>query len=331
MKKAYLILLLITISCNRRMKNNFPVDVKLESRIKEKKINVTHLKPMGKQLNEAVLFIHGASFPSELASGFKMNGLSWMDNLANTGYDVFSLDFLGYGKSDRYDYMLDEIKKNKQIKSGGEEVVQDIDIAVNYILKELNITKVHLIGHSWGATVSGHYATLFPEKVNKLILFAPFIQRNGSTDWHRTEELYKDLPPSERVEQFISQIPKGQDLTFAPEVLGEWKNIWLESDSTSKTRSPFSIRYPRAWEIDLYNCWNGNCFFNASKIKNSTLLIRGEWDAAFSFEDAERLFAELENTPSKRYVVIDKSTHVLHLEKNRFALYNEVILFLKSK
>ncbi len=330
MKKAYLVLLLITISCSNQMKNNLPIDVKLESRIKGKQINVAHLKPMNKKLNEAVLFIHGASFPSELASGFRMNGVSWMDNLASTGYDVYSLDFLGYGKSDRYDYMSDKIEKNKQ-KGVGKEVVQDIDIAINYILNELNIAKVHLIGHSWGATVSGHYATLFPEKINKLILFAPFIQRNGSTDWHKTDELYKDLTPAERVEQFIRQIPKEQDLTLAKEVLVEWKNKWLESDPTSKTRSPFSIRYPRAWEIDLYNCWNGNCFFDVSKIENSTLLIRGEWDTAFSFEDAEKLFMQLENATSKRYVVIDKSTHVLHLEKNRFALYDEVKLFLKSK
>ena len=67
MKKVYLFLLLITISCSKQMKNNLPIDVKLESRIKEKNINITHLKPTDKKLNEAILFIHGASFPSELA------------------------------------------------------------------------------------------------------------------------------------------------------------------------------------------------------------------------------------------------------------------------
>lgn len=65
-------------------------------------------------MNEAVLFIHGASFPSELASGFKIGGASWMDHLTNAGYDVFALDFLGYGKSDRYDYMSNEVGKNEQ-------------------------------------------------------------------------------------------------------------------------------------------------------------------------------------------------------------------------
>ncbi len=54
------------------------------------------------------------------------------------------------------------------------------------------------------------------------------------------------------------------------------------------------------------------------------MLIRGEWDTIFSFEDAESFFLQLKNAVSKRYVVIDQSTHVLHLEKNRFALYDEV-------
>jgi pimeloyl-ACP methyl ester carboxylesterase len=330
MTKAYLVILLITISCSNQMKNNLPIDVKLESRIKGKQINVTHLKPIDKKLNEAVLFIHGASFPSELASGFRMNGVSWMDNLARTGYDVYALDFLGYGKSDRYDYMSDKIEKNEQ-KGVGKEVVQDIDIVINYILNELNFAKVNLIGHSWGATVSGHYATLFPEKINKLILFAPFVQRTGSTDWGKTTTLYTDLTPTERVEQFESRIPKGENMTLENDIFTNWKKEWLKSDATSTERTPASIRFPSAWEIDLYNCWNGNCIFNASEIKSSTLLIRGEWDTTFSFKDAKKLFLELKNVTSKRYVVIDKSTHVMHLEKNRFALYDEVKLFLKSK
>lgn len=330
MKAPYLLLLLITMSCNEQMKKHTPVDITIESRIEGKRINITHLKPSDKKISEAVLFIHGASFPSALSSGFSMDGLSWMDNLANAGYDVYALDFLGYGKSDRYDYMADKIKKTDR-RGGGNEVAEDIDIAINYILNELSVTKVHLIGHSWGATVSGHYATLYPEKIEKLILFAPFIQRNGATDWDKTEALYSDLTPKKRVEQMINGIPKGQDMTLATDVLAKWENEWMESDVTSTTRNPSSVRYPFAWEVDLYNCWNGNCFFDASKVKSATLLIRGEWDPTFSFEDAEKLFGQLENAPSKRYVVIDKSTHVLHLEKNRVALYNEVQLFLKSK
>ena len=158
-----------------------PVDIKLESRIKGKQINLNYLKPTAKSLNQAVLFIHGASFPSALASGFKIEGISWMDDLANAGYTVFALDFLGYGKSDRYDYMSGNIDEDVS-KGTGREVALDIDIAVDYIIGLPDFEKVHLIGHSWGATVSGYYASLHPEKVDRLVLFAPFIERAGPTD-----------------------------------------------------------------------------------------------------------------------------------------------------
>ncbi|MBC9797643.1 alpha/beta hydrolase [Sinomicrobium weinanense] len=312
------------------MKNTDPVDIKIESRIKGKSINLSHLRPERKKLGEAVLFIHGASFPSELAFGFRMNEISWMDNLADAGYEVYALDFLGYGKSDRYDYMSGKNAENESI-GRGEEVVKDMDIAINYILTELSVSKINLIGHSWGAAVSGHYASLFPEKIDKLVLFAPFIQRNGTTKWDKTKVSYKDLTPGERVEQFISRIPEGREMTLESEVLDKWGDKWLDSDPTSKTRNPFSVRFPSAWEADLFDCWNGNCFFDPRKIKNPTLLIRGEWDTTFNFDDAEKLFGQMENAPSKRYVVIDRGTHVLHLEKNRFALYDEVQLFFESK
>ena len=37
----------------------------------------------------------------------------------------------------------------------------------------------------------------------------------------------------------------------------------------------------------------------------------------------------LENVPYKKYVVIEKGTHVTHLEKSRYQLYDETLHFLK--
>lgn len=304
-------------------------DIKIQSRIDEKNLNVTHQKPKDKERNEAVLFIHGASFPSALSSGFRMNGISWTDNLSEVGYDVFALDFLGYGKSDRYDYMSDNGEEFAN-SSGGIEVAKDIDIAMDYIRENFKFKKIHLIGHSWGATVSGYYATIHPEKIDKLVLFAPFAQRTEPTNWKKPTNFYTDLTPTERVEQFTSRIPKDEKITLENEIFTNWKKEWQESDPTSAKRTPASIRFPSAWERDLFDCWNGNCFFEPIKIQNSTLLIRGEWDTTLSAEDADKVFMKMKNAPSKRYVVIDKSTHVMHLEKQRFAFYDEVQLFLKS-
>src|SRR5882757_1666306 len=79
--------------------------IRTGSRIGGLNIAITHKAPVVLSNDYAVLFLHGSSFPSALAFGFRMNGHSWMDDLAENGYDVYALDFLGYGNSDRYPEM----------------------------------------------------------------------------------------------------------------------------------------------------------------------------------------------------------------------------------
>src|SRR6185437_9136101 len=50
----------------------------------------------------AVLYVHGATFPSALSVGYRIDGRSWADDLSAGGFDVWAFDFAGYGRSDRY-------------------------------------------------------------------------------------------------------------------------------------------------------------------------------------------------------------------------------------
>src|SRR4026209_726406 len=36
-----------------------------------------------------LLYVHGATYPSETAFDLRLNGLSWMDYIARAGYDVW--------------------------------------------------------------------------------------------------------------------------------------------------------------------------------------------------------------------------------------------------
>ena len=47
--------------------------------------------------SRTVLFVHGATYPSETAFDLKLNGVSWMEYIARHGYDVYLLDVSGYG------------------------------------------------------------------------------------------------------------------------------------------------------------------------------------------------------------------------------------------
>ncbi len=51
--------------------------------------------------DRVVLFIHGAGTPAEVAFDTPSGDHSWMAYLANAGFDVFSMDTTGYGRSTR--------------------------------------------------------------------------------------------------------------------------------------------------------------------------------------------------------------------------------------
>ena len=51
--------------------------------------------------DKVVLFVHGAGTPAEVAFDPSAPGYSWMAYLAAAGFDVFSMDTTGYGRSTR--------------------------------------------------------------------------------------------------------------------------------------------------------------------------------------------------------------------------------------
>ncbi len=51
--------------------------------------------------DRVVLFVHGAGTPAEVAFDTPSGDHSWMAYLANAGFDVFSMDTTGYGRSTR--------------------------------------------------------------------------------------------------------------------------------------------------------------------------------------------------------------------------------------
>ncbi len=57
--------------------------------------------------DRVVLFVHGAGTPAEVAFDVPHADYSWMAFLAAAGFDVFSMDMTGYGRSTRPNVMND--------------------------------------------------------------------------------------------------------------------------------------------------------------------------------------------------------------------------------
>jgi len=333
--KYFLTILSITISSHLiaqlNTKHRATAEViKIESRIPGLKLAITRCKPDSESSQFPVLFIHGASFPSALAFGFKMSGNSWMNYMAMNGYNTYALDFLGYGSSDRYPEMTSRSPAGKSLGQA-EDVYLDIDKAVNFILEITGKEKVHLIAHSWGSTVAALYASLFPQKIDRLVLFAPITVRTDTAHYSSSGTMYELMTPEARVKGMVSLTPKGKVSMTEPEVLHSWGNAWLESDPLAKIFNDGFVRFPSGANNDILDLSHGMAYYNPAAIQSPTLIIRGEWDRYPNNSDAEQLFKSLENAPHKKYVVIEKGTHVMHLEKSRTKLYTEVINFLQTE
>ena len=114
--------------------------------------------------SKIVLYVHGATYPSETAFDLQLNGFSWMDYIARHGYDVYLVDVRGYGRSTRPKEMSEPAERSEPIVRTP-VAAQDVAAAVEFIRKRRGADQVNLLGWSWGTSIN--------DKVNKLVLYAP--------------------------------------------------------------------------------------------------------------------------------------------------------------
>src|SRR5499427_1136212 len=67
--------------------------------------------------DRVVLFVHGAGTPAEVAFDVPYQDYSWMGYLARNGFDVFSMDTTGYGRSTRPSPMNDPCNLSKDAQA----------------------------------------------------------------------------------------------------------------------------------------------------------------------------------------------------------------------
>jgi heme-degrading monooxygenase HmoA len=138
------------------------------------------------------------------------------------------------------------------------------------------------------------------------------------------------MTPEQRVNAMKNLTPDGKTCQLEPEIFEKWGDSWLQSDPLAKRLNTESVRFPAGYAPDVEDMIHNKPLYNPADIRTPTLVIRGEWDEYPNNVDAENLFRSLENAPIKKYVVLEKGTHVMHLEKSRHQLYDETLHFLKS-
>lgn len=296
------------------------------------RVLLRHQAPPGRQTVRRavpVLFVHGATFPSALAAAFRLDGTSWMEDLARHGHDVWALDFLGYGGADRYPEMRESPSAHAPL-GRAPEAARQIAAAVDFILRRTQATRVSLVAHSWGTIPAGRYAGEHRERVARLVQFGPVARRDGAPDTSATPAYWFVTQEAQRA-RFAHYVPAGTDPVFDPRHFALWGPAYLASDSTSGTRSPTSVAVPGGPNADIAEAWSGRLPYDPARITAPVLIVRGEWDTVTRDADARWLYDALVRAPLKRDVKISRGTHVMHLEASRRQLYVEVAAFLDGE
>ena len=279
-----------------------------------------------------VLYVHGATYPASTAFDLRLGDMSWMDYIAERGYDVWLLDLRGYGKSTRPKEMAEDATSNPPIVRG-ETAVKDIGAVVDFIRTRRNIERVNLIGWSWGTTLMATYTTQNPGKVERLVLYAPqWIRTTASLVQAGPGPLaaYRTVRRDQALARWLTGVPEDKKAALIPP---GWFDAWaaatFATDPEGAKADPQFIRAPNGVIADSNEYWAaGKAYYDPSKITVPTLLVHAEWDRDLPSYMAQTLFPLLVSSPGKRYVQLPEGTHTIIMEKNRLMLFETVQAFL---
>jgi pimeloyl-ACP methyl ester carboxylesterase len=279
-----------------------------------------------------VLFVHGSTYPAHTAFDLPLGGLSWMDYIAQRGYDVYLLDLRGYGKSTRPPEMADKPEAHGAIVRG-DTAVKDIGAVVDHILKRRGIPRLTLLGWSWGTTLMATYTTQNPDKVERLVLYAPqWIRSTPSLVQAGPGPIpaYRMVRRDQALGRWLTGVPEDKKAALIPAGwFDQWADATFATDPVGAAMTPPVLRAPNGTVQDTADFWGaGKAYYDPAKITVPTLLVQAEWDQDTPPYMAQTLFPLLKNAPDKRYVWLAEGTHTIIMERNRLKLFEAVQSFL---
>ena len=264
--------------------------------------------PTGKPV---VILAHGSATAGRESFDLQVPGqpsYSLMDVLAREGFDVFALDTRGFGRSTRPDGHMTT-----------QEASEDLNAVVDYLLKLRGRQQVHLLGWSWGTQYSGMFIMAHPEKVERYVSYAQMhvsspdlAKRRPRLEAFRKTP-YVTIPEAGWKPRFASMTPAASS---DPAVV----------DAFAKAAVQVEVKTPTGPQLDMVTLMP---MLNPKLMPVPTMLIHGEYDDVADLDGLLPFFQQLPN-PYKRYVVIPKAGHMMHLQSSHRLFQHEVVSFFKA-
>jgi pimeloyl-ACP methyl ester carboxylesterase len=252
-----------------------------------------------------ILFVHGSSMASQPTFDLQVPGRtdsSAMDWFARRGFDTWSVDMEGYGRSTK------DRDNNAPISYGAD----DCFAAASYIGKLRRSGPLLVYGISSGALRAALFAQRHPEMVARLALDAHVWTGKGSPT---LEQRAKRLP------EFQAKNRRPIDRAFVRSIFerdhpGTADDAVIEAFADAILALDDSV--PTGTYVDM-------CaklpVVDPTEITVPTIIMRGEYDGIAGFDDLVEFFKLLPN-PDKQFAVMPGIAHASFQQKNYAIAYH---------
>ncbi len=257
-----------------------------------------------------LMLVHGSSISGRPSFDLSAPGLgeySMMNVFASAGFDTWTIDCEGYGRSSH-------TSGNSDIHTG----VQDLVAAMPVLERETGQTRFHFYGESSGALRVGAFAMLAPDRVGRLALGAfTFTGKDSPTLAARSRELdfYRTHSRRTRDATMIHSIfTRDKPGTGDPAV----------ADALAADELRFGDTAPTGTYLDM--CSNLP-LVQPEQVQAPTLLVRGQYDGIATVADLLDFHGRLPN-PDRQFAIIPNAAHSVTLGYNRHLLWHILQAFL---
>lgn len=265
----------------------------------------------GERPKPVLFLVHGSSNGAQTSYDLTVPGkgeYSMMNVFARLGYDVWTMDHEGYGKSSR-------TAGNSDIASG----VEDLKAAVPIVAKETGRSKFHFYGTSSGGLRAGAFTQAQPQWIDRLVLSAfTYKGENAPTLQQRAKQLdyYKTHNTRLRDRAMIESIftRDGLPSSYDPAV--------------ARAMADFEMQYgdqvPTGTYLDMTSKLP---VVDPTKIPCPVLMLRGDHDGISTNEDLLDFYRQLPNG-DRQFVILPNIAHSLGFANNRHMVWHAIQAFL---
>jgi pimeloyl-ACP methyl ester carboxylesterase len=292
--------------------------------------------------DRVALFVHGAGTPAEVSFDAPYQDYSWMAYLAHAGFDAFSMDMTGYGRSTRPTPMNDPCNLSREQQAGFIPALisapcspsyphplttiasdwNDLGTVLDYLRSLRHVEKVSMVAWSLGGPRAAGYTARHPEQISRLVLLAPAYNRAGAAD-----------PPAQLPADGTTMTTQSHD-----EFTANWArqtgcadqvdpatsdSVWAQMIASDPVGATWGTGVRRAPQVTAWG-WNAAV---VAKTQTPILMVTGEYDKQVPPGRVRDLYADL-GAERKVFIDLACSSHNAMWEKNHLLLFKASVEWL---